>query len=109
MPQQAVANGIGQSELRRAQFTTFLSCVVNTLSGKSCVSIVVSTQSYVASATSTFKSQIANQKSKIRSVPPEHAFPPRIYIRQQQDRHEDQHLHQQQTAKVSCDGLRPMR
>src|SRR4051812_6615522 len=34
IPQQAVAKGIGQSELRRAQFTTFLSWVVNTLSGR---------------------------------------------------------------------------
>ena len=36
----AVANGIGQSELRRAQLTTFLSCVVRRLSGRSWVSIV---------------------------------------------------------------------
>src|SRR3954447_20059400 len=34
IPQQAVAKGIGHSELRRAQFTTFLSWVVNTLSGR---------------------------------------------------------------------------
>ncbi len=33
MPQQAVAKGIGHSELRRAQLTTFLSWVVRTLSG----------------------------------------------------------------------------
>src|SRR5688500_10148371 len=33
IPQQAVANGIGHNELRRAQFTTFLSWVVRTLSG----------------------------------------------------------------------------
>src|SRR5579863_5238429 len=39
MPQQAVANGSGHSELRRAQFTTFFSCVVRTLSGRVCVSI----------------------------------------------------------------------
>src|SRR5437763_8634342 len=36
MPQHAVANGIGQSELRRAQLTTFLSWVVRTLSGSAC-------------------------------------------------------------------------
>src|SRR5580765_3966623 len=34
IPQHAVAKGIGQIELRRAQFTTFLSWVVNTLSGR---------------------------------------------------------------------------
>src|SRR5277367_6339326 len=39
MPQQAVAKGIGQIELRRAQFTTFLSCVVRTLSGRVWVSM----------------------------------------------------------------------
>src|SRR5688572_18168753 len=39
IPQQAVANGMGQRELRRAQFTTFLSWVVNTLSGRAWVSI----------------------------------------------------------------------
>ena len=39
MPQQAVAKGIGQSELRLAQLTTFLSWVVKTLSGNACVSI----------------------------------------------------------------------
>jgi hypothetical protein len=40
MPQQAVAKGIGQSDDRRAQLTTFLSCVVRTLSGSCCVSIM---------------------------------------------------------------------
>ena len=39
MPQQAVAKGIGHSELRRAQFTTFLSWVVRKLSGRVCVSM----------------------------------------------------------------------
>src|SRR3954447_13321411 len=41
IPQQAVAKGIGHSELRRAQFTTFLSWVVNTLSGRVWVSNIV--------------------------------------------------------------------
>src|SRR5690606_17195846 len=41
MPQQAVANGIGHSELRRAQLTTFLSCVVRILSGSCWVSITL--------------------------------------------------------------------
>ena len=39
IPQQAVAKGIGQSELRLAQLTTFLSWVVRRLSGNACVSI----------------------------------------------------------------------
>src|SRR3954451_23910586 len=39
IPQQAVANGIGQSELRRDQLTTFFNCVVRMLSGRSWVSI----------------------------------------------------------------------
>src|SRR5580704_10446865 len=39
IPQQAVANGIGHSELLRAQFTTFLRFVVRKLSGSVCVSM----------------------------------------------------------------------
>src|SRR5687768_4139611 len=38
IPQHAVANGMGQRLLRRAQLTTFLSWVVRTLSGRVCVS-----------------------------------------------------------------------
>src|ERR1700679_3410589 len=34
MPQHAVANGSGQSELRRAQLTTFFNWVVRTLLGR---------------------------------------------------------------------------
>jgi hypothetical protein len=41
IPQQAVANGIGQSELRRAQLTTFFNWVVRTLSGSCWVSIMM--------------------------------------------------------------------
>jgi hypothetical protein len=40
IPQHAVANGIGQSELRRAQFTSFFKFVVSRLSGNNCVSIM---------------------------------------------------------------------
>ena len=40
IPQHAVANGIGHRELRRDQFTSFLSCVVTRLSGNVCVSII---------------------------------------------------------------------
>ena len=40
IPQQAVANGIGHSEFRRDQFTTFFSCVVRKPSGRSCVSML---------------------------------------------------------------------
>src|SRR4051794_18051552 len=40
MPQHAVANGIGHRELRRAQLTTFLSCVVRNMSGSVWVSIM---------------------------------------------------------------------
>src|SRR3954452_25495236 len=39
MPQQAVANGIGHSDDRRAQFTTRFNWVVSSLSGSSCVSM----------------------------------------------------------------------
>ena len=39
MPQQAVANGIGHRDDRRAQFTTRFNWVVSTLSGSCCVSI----------------------------------------------------------------------
>jgi hypothetical protein len=39
MPQQAVAKGMGQRELRRAQFTTFFNRVVRKLSGNVCVSM----------------------------------------------------------------------
>src|SRR3954469_9940852 len=45
MPQQAVAKGIGHSELRRLQFTTFFNCVVRKLSGSSWVSIMAATPS----------------------------------------------------------------
>ena len=38
IPQHAVANGIGQSEDLRAQFTTFLSWVVRNMSGSCWVS-----------------------------------------------------------------------
>src|ERR1700744_5164572 len=48
MPQQAVAKGMGHSELRRAQFTTRLSWVVNTLSGSVCVSIFIKRLSRIA-------------------------------------------------------------
>src|SRR5947209_227863 len=41
IPQHAVANGIGQSDDRRAQFTAFFSCSVSRLSGRSCVSMHV--------------------------------------------------------------------
>jgi hypothetical protein len=38
IPQQAVAKGIGQSELRRAQLTTLRSCVATNVSAGSAVS-----------------------------------------------------------------------
>src|SRR3954471_15258498 len=50
IPQQAVANGMGHSDDRRAQFTTFFNCVVSTLSGSVCVSMAARVRGYLFAA-----------------------------------------------------------
>src|SRR5271168_1759329 len=65
MPQQAVAKGIGQIELRRAQLTTFFKLVVRKLSGRVWVSIYDCSQVLIGLMRQDYSTPEAKQPATI--------------------------------------------